>query len=135
MKLASPKILCLMLATAVLLSGFPAFSPDDISRDSNVDLQDVILGVRNIAENAEISDGFKANVERALSALNVVAGLKTLIKPNKEKSASTFSFQNFPCLISSFPIFKSFDNFIQIDELSFDYKSLNISPEYPPPRV
>jgi hypothetical protein len=123
-----------MLTITVLLSGFPAISPDDISRDSNVDLQDVILGVRNVAESAEISAPFKTNVERALSVLNVVAGLKTVIKSNKEKSSSTFSFQNFPCLISSFPTFNSFDNFIQIDELSFDYKSLNISPEYPPPR-
>ncbi|CAN2042664.1 Dockerin domain-containing protein [Candidatus Magnetomoraceae bacterium gMMP-15] len=133
---STTKICSVILAVMMLLSGIPFFINEDVSRDRNVDLQDVILVIRGVAQTADSSIGFKAEIKRALSVLNVVAGLKSVIKPAKDSNASsTFLFHDFPFILSSFQIVPPADNTFYIYESLIHYNSLTILPEVPPPRI
>jgi len=63
----------------MLASGLPLFSPEDGNRDSRVNLEDAILCVQDFARTADNPAAFTANFEKTVSALQVVAGLKTVI--------------------------------------------------------
>ena len=120
----------------MLMSGLPVFHKDDINRDSSVDLQDVILVVKNVAKTAYSASGFISSVSKALSTLSAAAGLKTIIMKDKDKGAyfSIFS-GDFPCLPSILPTINTSNNYSKIYVFSKEYTSNIITPEYPPPQT
>ncbi len=129
-------ILSAILILAILSSGLPIFSPEDANRDTRVNLEDLILHVRDFARTAEKPATFTASVEKVLSTLYVVAGLKMVIKQADEvKSTNTLT-----CLDLSYLVFfTDFSilsiNWSQITEKSFNYESIILMPSSPPPRA
>jgi len=131
-----PKIICLLLAGMITLSGFPIFLYEDISRDNNVDLQDVILVVKQVAKTIDSEKGFKDSVVRALSTINVAAEFVTKIKPIKDSgNFRLLSFNDFPYLISNLPGIQKENNSIFLDEISYHFKSNIIPIKSPPPKI
>jgi len=129
-------ILTIALVFAMLASGLPLFSPEDANRDSSVDLMDTILSVRGFANSADYPDTFTSNIEKTLAALNIAAGLKTVIKPNRgEKSLNTFLSPNLPYLSASCAFFISPGFTSEITEYTNLYKSIESAPVSPPPQL
>ncbi len=134
MKVAK-NIVNLFLILAMLSTALPLFDPEDINRDKRMDLDDVVLSVLNFSRSAENPATFIENMERVVSTLNIVAGLKTIIKPqentNHTKMPSTL---DAPYMISSYDQFLPVYSGLQFIENSLIYKSLTIPPTSPPPQ-
>ncbi len=123
-----------ILIVLLLLSGLPVFSPEDANRDISVDLKDAIMQVRDFARTADEPHTFAARVQRALSALHVVAGLKTVVKQANDKNSATNSISlDFPCIISSYSFSEPLLSFTQVSEKPVSYKTFIIAPDTPPP--
>ena len=128
-------ILSIALVFAILATGLPSFIPEDANRDSSVDLKDAVLHVQDFARTADNPDAFAANFENTVSALQVLAGLKTVIKPaDNAKSMTTQFCPESPCLISLFNLSLPSHNSSKLLEKSISYQSISISPNFPPPR-
>jgi len=128
-------ILSTILIFALLVSGLPLFSPEDANRDSVVDIRDAILCVQDFARSADNPAAFKANFENAVSALQALAGLKTVIKPaDNPKSATASPSLVLPYLISSFDFSFAPAVCSKPAGQSFYYQSVLSSPDSPPPR-
>lgn len=121
-------ILSLILTATLLSTGIPVFSPEDASMNSRVGLEDAVLRVQDFARSADTPAAFSESVARALSTLNVVAGLKTVISENKgtwAKSVQT-EFGLASLLNSSIPS----DGNEQVSEQPMDYQSMAVSPAF-----
>ena len=81
-------IISIFLVLVISMSGIPCFMVEDASRDSIIDLKDVILQVQDFSGSAENSDSFVFNYEKMLNTLSSVAGIKTVVNPNNENSSS-----------------------------------------------
>lgn len=120
---------------AMLSSGLPMFSPNDVNRDDRVTLKDLILSVRDFSYTAERPASFTSNIKRVLSTLHVVAGFKTDIRPAKDKQSSTsVSSLNISYLIPSNTVFNLSDNTWELIEKPFSYKSIFTLSDTPPPQ-
>jgi len=128
-------ILSATLVLAMLVSGLPSFIPEDANRDSRVDLKDAILCVQDFAKAADNPATFTANFEKAVSALQALAGLKTVIKSaDNAKSTNTILSPDISCLTSSYNLSTTLNSYFQLAEESFYYKSILSSPSSPPPQ-
>ena len=126
----------ILLVVALLASGMPLFAPGDANRDGKVCLEDAILGVMDFARSADDSTTFATGVEKALSALTVVAGLKTSIKTANEKNTATsWQSRNVACLSVDNLVQPSADERFVISETMYLYRSIQVSPDAPPPEV
>lgn len=81
------KYFCICIASALVLAAVPAYHPEDVSRDSRVDLADVLMQIQ------ELSSGDPAPPDRAslrdlVSAIQVVAGMKTVIESTGDDGAA-----------------------------------------------
>jgi len=84
-------IVNLMLVVMIVLSGFPAGTRSpDLNHDDRIDLGETIIQVRNFARSADHPDQFAQSMEDALTALQVVAGLKQVIKSKGSTQATPF---------------------------------------------
>ena len=81
-------IMSILLVLVISTTGIPCFLAEDASRDGTVDLQDVILQVKDFTESAESNVSFGFRFEKMLNTLSSVANLKTLIDPDKESKSS-----------------------------------------------
>lgn len=132
---AAKHICIAVLIVMMLSSGLPLFSPEDASRDGRVDLEDAILRVRDFARTAENPGAFTASVEKVLSTLCMVAGLKTVIKPATDtNSTNTTPGLDLPYLIFSYDLSTPLNSCFQLPEESFHYQSLIFTPNPPPPQ-
>jgi len=128
-------ILSTILILSILATGLPIFTPEDANRDSTVDIRDAILSVKGFARTSDNPEAFTANFGKAVSALQMVAGLKTVIKrANDATSATTSSGLDLPYLISLFdfsviPVVCS-----KTAGQPFYYQSILFSPSSPPPQ-
>lgn len=128
------QILTAIIALTLLSTGLPVFSPEDANRDTRVDLEDAILQVKAFSETAERPDGFGYQVEKAISTLHAVAGVKMNIgTANDAKSKSSQSSQNFVYLITTTDSAFAFEISSQVIEPSFIFKSHALEPQTPPP--
>ena len=128
-------ILSITLILTILATGLPIFSPEDANRDSAVDIRDAILSVKGFARTADNPAAFTANFGKAVSALQVVAGLKTVIKRADDATLATAP----PCL--DLPYLISLFDFSVIPAVCFKtagqpfyYQSILSSPSSPPPQ-
>ncbi len=131
---ATKHILSVILVAAILISGLPMFSPEDANRDSRVDLEDVILQVRELARTAEEPGSFTASMEKTLSALHLLAGCKTAIRADTAKSSVNSFSLNLPYLISSYIPSQKSGNYHAIHKKLISYVSFIITPSPPPPQ-
>lgn len=123
-----------VLIVLVLFSGLPVFSPEDANRDISVDLKDAILQVRDFARTAQEPHTFAARVEKALSTLHAVAGLKTVIKQANDKNSSANSiYSDLPYIISSYSFSQPLCIFSKVTEEPVFYKTFIFVPDPPPP--
>jgi hypothetical protein len=130
----------IFLVIVISTTGIPCYMVEDASHDGTVDLQDAILQVKGFAESADGSASFGFSFEKMLDTLSSVAGLKTLIDPNKESKSSqnqvnvsisldkiTNSFSiRVPSMLSSTAEY--FQNI-------FLYESRTLDPSIRPPRI
>jgi hypothetical protein len=129
-------ILSAILMVALLSSGLPLFNPEDANRDSRVDLEDVILNVRDFAQSTEKPAAFTSNVKKVLSTLHVVAGLKTYFKPAKDtKSTNSISAIDLSYLIPSTNPLILPNRCSVLPEQCVHYTSILLEPTSPPPRA
>jgi len=128
-------VLTIILVFAMLASGLPLFSPEDANRDSSVDLKDAILCVQDLARTADVPSAFAVDFRNAASALQVLAGLKTVIKrADNAKSTTASPSLNSPYLISLFDFSFAPTARSKSVEQSFCYQSILSSPDSPPPK-
>jgi len=128
-------ILSAILVFAMLASGLPLFSPEDANRDSSVDLRDAILCVQDFARTADAPAAFAVDFRNAASALQVVAGLKTVItSAGDAKSITASPSLDSPYLIASFDFSFAPAACSKPAGQSFYYQSILSSPDFPPPR-
>ena len=126
-------ILSATLILTILATGLPIFSPEDANRNSTVDIRDAILSIKVFAQAADNPAAFTANFGKAVSALQVLAGLKTVIKRvDDTKSTNARFFLDLPYLISSIDFSFLSHNSSQLSEVTILYKSfislLNLHP-------
>ena len=128
-------ILSIFLVIAMLTAGLPYFDIEDASRNNRVDLEDVILLVREFARTAEEPAGFQSSVEKVFSVLHVAAGLKTVIKQAGNETSSTSSISlEIPYLISSNAPVTLSDMNSNMPAESMQFESIISGPSTPPPR-
>ncbi|ETR73696.1 MAG: hypothetical protein OMM_06786 [Candidatus Magnetoglobus multicellularis str. Araruama] len=130
----SQKIIATLLIGALLITCLPFGNMDDISQDGHVDLEDVILVVKGVARTAETNQSLRVRVGKALSVINVAAGLKKVIKKTKDQSNISSSNDNL-FLISTYSYGLPINNVKTISFASDDFHSVYILPELPPPRL
>jgi len=125
----------MFLIGSLLITCFPLHHMEDISRDGNVDLLDVILGVKGVAQTVETNQSLKVRVGKALSVINVAAGLKKVIKTNNSVTNIGFSLIDNPFIIEkNSPYLMNY--FIYLFQYSSTiFKSHIIQPNVRPPRA
>jgi hypothetical protein len=131
---ATKHILGVILVAAILMSGLPMFSPEDANRDSRVDLEDVILQVRELARTAEEPGSFTASMGKTLSTLRLLAGFKTAIRADTTKSSVNSFSLDLPYLISAYIPSNQSGNYHNIYEKLISYTAFVITPSPPPPQ-
>ena len=129
-------ILSIALVVLILFGGVPQFCPEDADRNSRLDLKDAIQQVMNVAQSADNQEDFTGILGRAISTLNVLAGIKTVIKSNRcEKSLNTPLSPNLSYVASTYA-FSIIPKFIsEIMEYTNSYKSIESQPISPVPRL
>ncbi len=123
-------ILSVILISTLLLSGLPLFSPEDASRNNRVDLEDAVLLVRDFARTAEDPTAFTASVQRVVSTMNVVAGLKAVISQTDDTSFKAISACSDFCPNYLCDVLISGGNGSQVHGKSFFYGSVAILPAH-----
>lgn len=134
MKAASKGFCVFILIMGITAIGLPVFSPNDINRDANIDLQDLIMSVRDFTGSADIASEFRSGFKGAVNTLKIVAGLKAEIKHDKKNGP--LNSQTFPNLQYIIPtdIFCLASCFSTIVEKDSIYKSIPLQIDTPPPK-
>jgi len=124
-----------MLIVGILTSGLPIFSAEDANRNTRVNLEDLILHVKEFAQSADNPESFAPNIKKIISALHVVAGLKTIIIPEPDaRSLNTLPCLNLPYLLSSNIPLTPPHTYSQVIEKPISFQSILSSPDTPPPQ-
>lgn len=133
-------ILSTLLILLVTSSGLPVYMMEDASRDGTVDLQDAIMQVQDFVQSAEGQVSFSFRFEKMFNTLSSVAGLKSLIDPDKESKSSKHQIK---VVVAPDKITNSF--FINLPRLQTGtevytenfllYESRVFEPTIPPPRL
>jgi len=128
-------ILSTILILSILATGLPTFTPEDANQDNTVDIRDAILSVRGFADTADSPVAFTTNFGKAVSALQMVAGLTTVIKrADYATSATAPSCLDLPYLISLFDFSVIPVVCFKTAGQTFYYQSIFSSPSSPPPQ-
>jgi hypothetical protein len=129
------KIISCTLITALLFSGLPLFQGEDASRDSRVDLKDVILLVKTFSGTAENPAGFQESLKNMVSALQVTAGMKTVIKNSDESNTgNSFAGLDLTFLKSVSALATEIGNSFYLNERPICFESVTTTPSSPPPK-
>ncbi|MGE0086798.1 MAG: hypothetical protein AB7S75_20530 [Desulfococcaceae bacterium] len=124
----SRNIIIFLLISALLLSSFPVFPPEDMDRDSRIGLKDAILSVMGFVRDAAEPGKLSEKAGNTFSALAISAGLKTVIA-----SDDSPSFPPPPVfLVSFFIFFLSLCFFSYISERECLFVSHTIYRDVPP---
>jgi hypothetical protein len=131
---AKKKITAITLIFALLVSGLPLWRSDDANRDGRTDLMDMILLVKDFAVSAQEPAGFVGHVEDLISAITVVAGLKTALRsPRDSDFQQQLPFSGLPFLIPSHGFFDKAPLWSHMTETDIAFTSITIPPALPPP--
>ena len=133
-------IMSILLVLVISTTSIPCFLVEDASHDSTVDLQDAVLQVKDFVESVDGAASFDFRFEKMLNTLSSVAGLKTLIDPNKgsksskhqsnvgislDKITNSFSIHLPPMLSST----------VEYSQNISTYGARYLDPSSPPPRT
>lgn len=119
---------------AVLAAGLPLFDQNDANRDRSVNLEDVILHMRQLTGNFNGGVPFAASIENTLSTLYEVAGLKASIQGDEDRSTQALFGVGSPFLVCSQSIPLPVESVCNVFEPGGIYFSIAIPPSTPPPR-
>ncbi|MDY6950594.1 MAG: hypothetical protein SWE60_03710 [Thermodesulfobacteriota bacterium] len=109
---------------------------DDPSGNGRIDLEDAIVLMKGFTHTAQDPSAFTASVSKLVSTLQVVAGLKTIIKPAKDIETGKASSPLTPlCLASSYNGATLPDIVCEVSEPPFYCESVEPEPVSPPPRA
>jgi hypothetical protein len=122
-----------ILVAAVLFMGLPCFIAGDLNQDRKVDLADAIVGVRDLARNAEETVLFGEKMKSAVVAVQAAAGLKTRVVPDND--AGFFKSLDNHFLISTENTIAFSINSFQLPEAGKIELLINHLPPTPPPRI
>ncbi len=125
----------MLLIALFLASGMPGFGPGDLNRDGAVGLEDAIMGVKELANVAEDQVNFHEGLEKTLSSINVLAGLRTVIKAGGDAAGSSSSHLEAPFLVTSTKFGLTDGSIAHVSDLYFTCHSRTIEPIHPPPRL
>ena len=132
---ATKHLLSSILIITVLASGLPLFNFQDANQDTRINLEDAILHVKGFARTVDRPETFRTQIERAVSTLYVVSGLKAVIKQAGDtKSRTALPALDFPYLIPSNDLLLPLNNFSELTEKTLFYYSISVTPNSPPPR-
>ncbi len=129
-------ILVLILILAMLSTGLPLFSPQDADKNARLDLRDAVLNIQELARTIDNPTEFTTNIKKAISTLHAAAGLKTVIKPQRQTASGNGQVSlDLPALISTFTDSATLLDHRTITEQKLFYISNTISPDSPPPKL
>ncbi len=129
-------ILSIALVVLILFAGFPQFCPEDADQNSRINLEDAIQQVIAVAQSADDQEDFTGTLGRAISTLNVLAGIKTVIKSDSQtQHSATGNFLNTPFLLSKICKININTHFIKIVPVILSYHSIDHTVDSPPPRA
>lgn len=129
------RILCITLVIVLLSSGLPCICPQDVNQDMRVDLEDAILGVKNLARTVDRPGTFLVQAQKALTTLQIVARVKAQIcPPRNAKSPGPFTNISQIYLIPSIESVAPSTELAIISESILLFQSIFVSPDAPPPR-
>jgi hypothetical protein len=128
-------VFSLILIVMIMATGFPVHQPGDITHDGRIDLQDAVVGVREIASSAHDPLRFKSSLEDAVTAFHVAAGLKKAIKADRSPTGNPLPEVQPPGLISAFKVTPTLVATIESSLSIVPYRSVTLSPVTPPPRM
>jgi len=124
-----------MLIVVLLSAGLPNPSSDDANRDGRVDLSDAICNMVEFHKSSERPDIFANRMARMISALRVLAGYSSQIKPADDTAAPAGPLlidQTY--LISASVGLVSPKDYSIVPNHSSLFKSVSVAPRVPPPR-
>ena len=109
---------------------------DGPAGNGKIDLEDAILLMKGFTHTAQDPSAFRASVAELVSALQVMAGLKTVIKPAKDTEPGNASSPLTPLyLASSCNGLTPPDIVCEVTEPPFYCESAEPEPVSPPPRA
>ena len=131
----SKHIINIALVVAIIIAGLPFYRSEDASRDQVIDLKDAVLLVKDFSQTAEHPEAFSASMEKVISTLNIVSGLKTDIQPNDHaKSSSKLFHFDFAYLITSHEYFTKLNEYTIVPGPPDTFRSITLRVNTPPPR-
>ena len=99
-------------------------------------LKDAIQQVMDVAQSADDQEDFTGTLGRAISTLNVLAGIKTVIKSDPQtQHSATGNLLNTPFLLSKICKININTHFIKIVPVILSYHSIDHTVDSPPPRA
>lgn len=109
---------------------------DDPSGNGKMDLEDAIVLMKGFTHTAQDPSAFSASVSKLVSTLQVMAGLKTVIKPAKDTESGNAASSLTPLyLASSYNGSTPPDIAHQVTEPPFYCESAEPEPVSPPPKA
>ena len=132
----SRDIISVILVGILLLGGLPLYQMEDLSRDTRIDLKDVLLSVKNITNTAQENRAIQSELSDIVTTISVVAGLRTVIQSSQTEQSKSFSVTVYaPFLINGACQILIDDSWtpIHVQFLSFDSFVSDISS--PPPKA
>lgn len=127
-------IICVILSALMLMWGAPYFDSEFGGLDGKAELEDAIAYIRDFAQSTSNTSLFKQNIQKVVSSLSIVAGLKTVIKEDTGKGLSNGpNFSNYPFLLCVI-ILSLFCFYVSgINEDVFIFRNADIPPDPLPP--
>jgi hypothetical protein len=131
----SKDIICLVLALTVILYGLPLFGNNGDRCGTTNGLEDAIRHVRDFAGSAEDISAFSSGMKKAMTALHLAAGLKTVLRSAKDsKSISNSVSPDTLYLVSTSERMIPLNNWEKVPGAFPATTSIKIPPDTPPPR-
>jgi len=128
-------VFSLILIIAIMATGLPVQKTGDITHDGRIDLQDAVVGVRQIASSAHDLQSFQSSMEDAVTALYVAAGLKKAIKADRSQTGNPLPEVQPPRLISAFQVDPALVASMESSISEIPCRSVTLTPVTPPPRT
>jgi hypothetical protein len=128
-------VFAMIISLMVTATGtLPDFAPVDADRGLTVDLNDLILNTRQMADAAHHPESFSKSFNDVVRSFRLVSGIDHRLSKEKPQGAFKYSSQNM--LIVSDTVSSHLQNGRHIIQQSaLDYPSLMTSPPVPPPEI
>jgi len=129
------QIIPFFLVLSLTVTGIPFLSPNDANRDRKVDLQDAVILVKSVVGTAAEPGPFNIQVTNAVTALQTVAELTTIITVDDSRASSIHSASLVAYLPSDSIAIMSFPDGERVDSPDYPFTSITPVPIPHPPRV